>query len=325
MPPRIAIPVPTSSDHEYNRQSWPQYAAAVAQSGGTPVEIPLTDPPATTAKLIATCQAILLPGSPADVNPQKYGQLPQPETNPPDPARENVDELLLQDAHNLHKPIFTICFGTQMLNVWRGGTLVQHLMPMPINHAAGPAVAIAHTAVLAPNSLLATLAAETDKAVILSEGASALQSKDPPPGSYQQSGSPYPATEAILPNTQPATDNLQLPRIPINSSHHQAIAIPGDGLRVTARSPHDAVIEAVEPTPEAVILSAAKNPRISLSPPPTSNLEPAFLIAVQWHPERTFATDPISRALFHRFIAAASTWQPLAPTLPAAVRAEKDC
>jgi len=304
MPPRIAIPVPTSSDHEYNRQSWPQYAAAVAQSGGTPVEIPLTDPPATTAKLIATCQAILLPGSPADVNPQKYGQLPQPETNPPDPARENVDELLLQDAHNLHKPIFTICFGTQMLNVWRGGTLVQHLMPMPINHAAGPAVAIAHTAVLAPNSLLATLAAEAD----------VLRS----PFSVDRSPA-SPSTD----NEERTTNNAL--RIPINSSHHQAIAIPGDGLRVTARSPHDAVIEAVEPTPEAVILSAAKNPRISLSPPPTSNLEPAFLIAVQWHPERTFATDPISRALFHRFIAAASTWQPLAPTLPAAVRAEKDC
>src|ERR1700691_2627075 len=97
-PPRIAIPVPTASDLDYNRRAWPQYAAAVTESGGVPVEIPLGDPPATTAKLLASCQAILLPGSPADVNPQKYGQLPEPECNPADPARENVDELLLQDA-----------------------------------------------------------------------------------------------------------------------------------------------------------------------------------------------------------------------------------
>ncbi|MGA1984610.1 MAG: gamma-glutamyl-gamma-aminobutyrate hydrolase family protein [Acidobacteriaceae bacterium] len=267
MPPRIAIPLPTSTDPDYNRRAWPQYAEAITRSGGAPVEIPLTDSPATTARLIATCQGVLLPGSPADVNPQKYGQQPIDECNPADPARENVDELLLQDAHNLRKPILAICFGTQMLNVWRGGTLLQHLTPMPVNHAAGRAVAIAHTAVLAPNSLLAAIAAESETS-----------------------------------NLQPATDNLQPSRLPINSSHHQAIAIPGDGLRVTARSPEDAVIEAIEPTPNLQ--------------PATDNLQLPFLIGVQWHPERTYSTDPASRALFTRFVAAAATWKPLAPTTP---------
>jgi putative glutamine amidotransferase len=266
--PRIAIPVPTSTNLDYNRRAWPAYAEAVTRSGGTPVEIPLTGPPAATARLLATCQGVLLPGSPADVNPQKYGQAAAPETNPADPARENVDELLLQDAHNLRKPIFAICFGAQMLNVWRGGTLVQHLTPMPVNHAAGAAVAIAHTAVLAPNSLLAAIAAETAAA-----------------------RSPFPVPRSD--NVARITDNA--PRLPINSSHHQAIAIPGDGLRVTARSPEDAVIEALEPAPLE---------------PRTPNLEPAFLIAVQWHPERSYSTDPASRALFTRFVAAASAWQP---------------
>jgi putative glutamine amidotransferase len=144
-----------------------------------------------------------------------------------------------------------------MLNVWRGGTLVQHLTPMPVNHAAGSAVAIAHTAVVAPNSLLADIAGF---------------------------------------NLQPATDNLQLPRLPINSSHHQAIGIPGDGLRVTARSPEDAVIEAVEPTPNLQ--------------PATGNRQLPFLIGVQWHPERTYESDPASRALFTRFVAAAAAWSP---------------
>ena len=73
----------------------------------------------------------MLSRQPADVNPQKYGQEPIAECNPADLARENVDELLLQDAHNMGKPIFAICFGIQMLNVWRGGTLIQHLTPMP--------------------------------------------------------------------------------------------------------------------------------------------------------------------------------------------------
>ena len=89
--------------------------------------IPLDAPPATIAKLVGSCSGVLLPGSPADLNPQKYGEAPIPECASPDPAREAVDELLLQDAFNLHKPLFGICYGIQALNVWRGGTLIQHL------------------------------------------------------------------------------------------------------------------------------------------------------------------------------------------------------
>jgi putative glutamine amidotransferase len=251
--PRIAIPIPTASDLDYNRRSWPVYAAAVERSGGTPVEIPLSDSPATTAKLIASCQGVLLPGSGADVNPQKYGQEPVEECNPADLARENVDELLLQDAHNMGKPILAICFGIQMLNVWRGGTLVQHLTPMPVNHAAGRAVAVAHNAAIAPDSLLA---------------------------------------EIVAPTLGPRTSNLEpaSQRLPINSSHHQAIGIPGDGLRITARSTEDAVVEAVENTPDA-----PGGP---------------FILGVQWHPERSFDEDPASQALFARFVAEAAAWNP---------------
>ena len=267
--PRIAIPVPTSTDFEYNRRSWNQYAAALERSGAEPVEVPLNQQPAETARLIADCQGILLPGSGADVNPQKYGQQPDPECAPADPARENVDELLLQDAHNMGKPIFTICFGTQMLNVWRGGTLVQHLMPMPVNHAAGRAVASAHAAAIAPNSLLAEIAAA------------------PALGEQPAAGDRQPATS----NQQPAT-------LFINSSHHQAIGIPGDGLRISARSPEDGVVEAIEGTPEGIGGS--------------------FVLGVQWHPERTYDESPASRALFSRFVAEAAAWHPRPQSKPAA-------
>lgn len=249
MKPRIAIPLPTSNDAEYNRLSWPVYAQAIEKSGGHPVEIPLTSSPRQTADLINTCQAVLLPGSPADLNPQKYGHDPVPECKPSDPARENVDELLIQDAHNLYKPIFAICFGAQSLNVWRGGTLVQHLAPMPVNHPAGRSVAVAHTAAIAPNSLLATI---------------------------------IPSNEA------PEQDGFL--RLPVNSSHHQAIATPGDGLRVSARCPQDAVIEAVEGGQASGGFH--------------------FVLGVQWHPERSYDLSSASRALFHRFIAEATAWIP---------------
>lgn len=250
MKPRIAIPVPTSTNLTYNQRSWPMYAAAVERSGGEAVEIPLKASPTETANLINTCQAILLPGSPADVNPHKYGQEPIPECSPADNARENVDELLIQDAHNLYKPILAICFGLQFLNVWRGGTLVQDLNILPVNHPAGRGVAIAHTAAIAPDSLLG--------AVIASEEA-------------------------------PEQDGFF--RLPINSSHHQAIGIPGDGLRVSARCPQDAVIEAVE---GGQATEGAAH----------------FVLGVQWHPERSYDTSPASQALFNRFIAEATAWAP---------------
>ncbi|NYF50031.1 gamma-glutamyl-gamma-aminobutyrate hydrolase family protein [Tunturiibacter gelidoferens] len=251
MKPRIAIPVPTSTDLAYNQRSWPQYAAAVERSGGDPVAISLNETPRAIADLINTCQAVLLPGSPADVNPQKYGQEPVPECSPADNARENVDELLIQDAHNLYKPIFAICFGLQFLNVWRGGTLVQDLSILPVNHAAGRSVAIAHNAAIAPDSLLGSFL-------------------DPAEASEQD----------------------EFLRLPINSSHHQAIGIPGDGLRVAARCPQDGVIEGVEGG--------------QASEGATSH----FVLGVQWHPERSYDLSPSSRALFDRFVEQAATWTP---------------
>jgi len=253
MKPRIAIPVPTSTDLEYNQRSWPQYAEAVTKAGGEPVEVPLGQPPAVTAKLIAGCQGVLLPGSGADVNPQKYGQPLDPNSAPADPARENVDELLLQDAHNLRKPIFTICFGTQMLNVWRGGSLIQHLDSEPsaaVNHCQR-GVTEAHLATIAPDSLLA----------------------DAVGPATQTSGPRTPNPEPLL----------------VNSSHHQAIATPGDGLRISARSPQDGVVEAVENAPGS---------------------PGGFVLGVQWHPERTYDSSAASRALFSRFITEAASWSP---------------
>lgn len=141
--PRIAIPEPNLPDQEYSERSWPQYARAVEFAGGEPVKVSLRDSPARVAQLVASCEAVLLPGSPADVNPQKYGEEAVEDCAAADPAREAVDELLLQDASNLYKPLLGICYGFQSLNVWRGGTLLQHLNTS-VDHTVGRAVAEAH-------------------------------------------------------------------------------------------------------------------------------------------------------------------------------------
>jgi putative glutamine amidotransferase len=157
MTPRIAIPVPTSTDVPYNQRSWPSYASAISLSGGEPVAIPLDLPGAALRALIASCDGVLLPGSPADVDPALYGADRDPATAPADPAREQVDYLLLDEADKLGRPVLGICFGVQSLNVWRGGSLIQDLAPLPVNHSAGRQVAIAHTAQIAKDSVLASL------------------------------------------------------------------------------------------------------------------------------------------------------------------------
>jgi putative glutamine amidotransferase len=250
---RIAIPLPTSFDLEYNRLNWPAYAEAVMAHGGEPVEIPLNLDPRNVAERVASCQAVLLPGSPADVNPAKYGQKREDACAPADGPREDVDELLLQDAHNLYKPILGICFGAQMLNVWRSGTLLQDLSVVPVNHAAARAVLVAHAAIVAQNSLMSEVI-------------------DP--------------VEAAL--------SGEFWRLGINSSHHQAIGIPGDGLRVSARCPQDGVIEAVE---------GAQHPN-----------RRHFVLGIQWHPERTTYVSASSVGVFSRFVAEARMWSPRAIT-----------
>jgi putative glutamine amidotransferase len=240
MPVQIAIPVPTSTDPEYNGRSLPLYVKALEATGAEVVVVPLDEPQARVAKLLAGVQGILLPGSLHDVDPQRYGEAPIPECGASDAARTAVDELLLQDAFNLKKPILAICHGTQTLNVWRNGSLVQDLKTA-VNHRPGREVVKAHPVHIAEGSRLAAL----------------------------------------------LTASGEIQDAHVNSSHHQAVRKPGDNLLVSAVSPGDGVIEAVE-------LDAPEH----------------FVVAVQWHPERTYAESAFSRAIFAAFREAAETWQP---------------
>ena len=73
----------------------------------------------------------------------------------------------------------------------------------------------------------------------------------------------------------------------VNSSHHQAVSRIGGQLHPVAVSPLDGIIEAVE-GPE----------------------NGQFVLGVQWHPERTYESSPLSRELFHAFVVAAARWKP---------------
>jgi len=115
-PPRIAIPMPHSIDREYAERAIPAYERAVELAGGDPVRIALDQSQAEVTQLIERCDAVLLPGSNADVDPARFNAARSPHTASADPRRDAVDNLLLQDAYTLRKPVLGICYGLQSLN-----------------------------------------------------------------------------------------------------------------------------------------------------------------------------------------------------------------
>lgn len=267
--PRIAIPMPHASDPQYAERAVPQYERAVALAGGDPVRIALDRSASEIKNLIKECEGVLLPGSKADIDPARFHAMRSPKTTASDPRRDEVDNLLLEDAYLLRKPVLGICYGLQSLNVYRSGSLIQHIPDFlpeetreKVNHEAGGKVPVAHFVEIEAKSLLGR--------ILCSDGSSresTLSVRIEPNGSGQaQFGSQ--ASKITL---------------PVNSSHHQSADAIGSGLRIIASCPDDGIIEALEGTDGD-----------------------HFVLAVQWHPERSVDQDEASLQIFQALVQAAA-------------------
>jgi len=104
-----------------------EYADAVQRAGGIAVILP-PDPRAADhpEELLDLLDGLILAGG-ADVDPAAYGQEPHPATVNTNPERDDFEIALAQAAIARDLPFLGICRGMQVLNVARGGTLLQHL------------------------------------------------------------------------------------------------------------------------------------------------------------------------------------------------------
>jgi putative glutamine amidotransferase len=182
----------------------PDYEESIRRAGGEPwiVESGANAPD----EVMRRAAGILLAGG-GDVHPSHFGEAPHPTFDAAESGRDQYEMELIRLAIERDLPLLAICRGIQVLNVARGGTLVQdipselsgtleHTLAVPPHNAFD----LAHEVWIEKDSLLSRLASDSQK------------SRD---------------------------------TVDVNSRHHQSVRELGEGLVTTATAP-DGVIEAIE-------------------------------------------------------------------------------
>lgn len=208
------------------------YVQAILTSGGLPVLLPAIMGEGNRVAYVERMHGLVIPGSPADIDPACYSEEPHLRLGSVNPLRTDFEVQLARLAVRRGLPIFGICGGAQVLNVALGGSLYQDIpsqIPKAYKHTGSSE--LAHTVDIVSGTRLGAIVGLHD--------------------------------------------------LRVNSLHHQAVKVPGQGMVVSA-SARDGVIEAVE-----------------LPGQP-------FVIGVQWHPERLFMEDETAQRLFAAFVHAAT-------------------
>ncbi len=213
------------------------YSEAVEAAGGLPVHIPLIPDERYIRSIVGQLDGILLPGCDSDVDPSYYGEDPHPKLKKVVPEKDATDMLVLEEAERSDIPVLAICYGMQVLNVARGGSLIQDIEAQVENcakHDQGiPLARNSHGISISRNNVLSGL-------------------------------------------LEQATDRNETK---VNSHHHQAVRTTGRDLTAIAWA-NDGIIEGIQDT----------RPN-------------RFVLGVQWHPELSWNSDELSRAIFETFVA----------------------
>ena len=166
--PRIGIPmrIELTTDRFYLSR---HYSEAIEAAGGAPVHVSLIPNSGYVDTVADALDGILLPGSDSDVDPLRYGQQPHPNLGSVHKIKDETDLLIIDAAERRELPLLGICFGMQVLNVSRGGTLIQDIssqLPEAIKHEQGaPRDRPSHRVRLQENTKLSTIAGTLDALV----------------------------------------------------------------------------------------------------------------------------------------------------------------
>lgn len=136
------------------------YLDAIRHFGGIPLVLPSEGSEEEIRYLTSLCDGVLLTGG-MDVEPALFGEEKWNDTVSTTPERDQREFLICKLASERHLPIFGICRGIQIMNVYFGGTLYQDIpsqAPSEVTHSmAPPDHRCCHNCITAPGSPLATL------------------------------------------------------------------------------------------------------------------------------------------------------------------------
>jgi putative glutamine amidotransferase len=165
--PRIVVTLAVAGSHarpEYARQRNDLYLAAVSRHGAQPVPLDATCSMDERDAALSTMDGLLLTGG-ADVNPSRYGQ-PNVGSREIEDDRDELEAAAWDAARARAVPVLGICRGLQAINVFAGGSILQHVE----GHAGagwsmGPPAT--HPLRLVPGTRLAELLGEGDPAATI--------------------------------------------------------------------------------------------------------------------------------------------------------------
>ena len=193
---RIAIPVEAKDFPKYKN-----YIDALTYLGADAVQTGPEDDP-------RQFDGLVMPGG-ADVAPERYN-MPVNGAKGMDEALDEWQFAVLDRFVKAHKPVLGICRGHQAVNVYFGGTLIQHL---------------------------------------------------PTSGRHSREDSPVEKVHGVTAEADSWVAEVYGKRFIANSSHHEAVDIPGKNIKIDARCTEDGTVEAI-------------------------HHETLPVWSVQWHPER---------------------------------------
>jgi putative glutamine amidotransferase len=126
--PRIVVTLSNperTSDPALGRLKNERYLESVSRAGGEPVPLDEGSDAALRDAALATMDGLLISGG-ADIDPARYGE-EVAGSHPPEPGRDQIDALAFAAARDPGVPVLGVCRGMQAINVFHGGTLLQHL------------------------------------------------------------------------------------------------------------------------------------------------------------------------------------------------------
>ena len=154
--PRIAITRDSDGRPGPTDAHYPFYAGSVEKASGDGFPVFYGEDLAVIPGLLDQAHGLLLSGG-DDLDPALYGQSWHPQAHKIDPRRQRFEWALLEEAQRRQMPVLGICLGCQLMNVFRGGSLIQFLPDVPrpaaLEHRKVGGVLLRHPVQVESNSL----------------------------------------------------------------------------------------------------------------------------------------------------------------------------